>query len=1583
MKTFLKNISQSLFKESRFVNREGRVPAVPETAPEPDAEKEPAAKEDLAGGASADSITPATDSEIDEKVNEAEGRARALAEKAVEELQKEADVPEKVRAKAMEKNEEKLKAMEEVAKKAKENLRKIDKDDKEAAAKIISGIFKAGLTTEEEYAALMFEGTLTSEADLLKWLKTEGNRNLIRKSIGITGESVVKIDFKALQTDLGLSKAGYKFAVRHLRIGNLLTTAEIKKITEVQTGKGKTLTPQTFVAPGQVDEKGNRIKEGVYTDKFKYIPIFHGAVITFGSGDVLVAADDDFKSKALKKTGERSKAKKAEEAEAADEPASEEKATEEPAAEEAAVEPDVPSRTAGVTPVAVKPLKVETPKPGKTAKLNGVEYEVKGRKHIIHTSKGPKPVTPEVFNQITGQKVPTELAMKETMKEKFPKFGVEPTAISFDADTQKITAMFSEGAAVIMAKYDVVTNKTDIVRAGTTGRLTDLLKDKTPENIAWLDLQVGDIASIEGTDYPEDIKDDMTKAMKKQDSQKVFELLSKQSKPSPAILAWAITRLDISVVDLDVFDALKVNTKGKAWEIIKEMKTLGSRFGSVELYRLEMLNGGDFDNVTVEGIVENIIFTNIEEDFFEKYRSNAKVLEKYLEGPEKMDMTKADGQKQYLVWLQTFGGSTLKDIETLQTCLESLDDLTETDFEDAGEKKPADLEAAKKTIEDKANAIFENWLIANAGKEHEKDGGFTEAYEDVYGADFSETPKSPEVFARYLVTKEETIFTTDAVGKSLAVEKAGPYIDAYINVLTAFPTDVAIEGDARLAKEVYKQAKKNASPKGQIVASRIERSKVLEESKPDHQKRFNSLVKLTKAASTDPYDKQDLVEELRSYLTLFDSEKIDNLGGMAKGKFEEWLNAQELQAKIDAGDALTADELAKIEDPDLKELLEAEDDPKTNITSITQVRRIASVKSASAKRLKAIAETDGLDKTYKIELYLAIGMEGEAKELVGKLKEDDCAKQYYEALATTDKKAKVALLEKAVENIYPRITPSDIQVAIFEAFVAEGTLGDYEKLDTLAGQTPDPDADLDEARAIFRARLVRAQFELWECVDPGQLPDGVGMTPADMPEGVEMGEAKCQPDKLVEELEAYFETLDELVEAKKAKVTTKDYKLLDDLYKSFHRKDKEGKLVRSWKEDLTEDNQKKYSELMLRLAAHTKKSESLEGIDTKKLDSKESQAQLMRLEGGKDFEADMLEAEDLSGDEKIKKLEQALKSAKSNEEKAQVADAFKAMDEAMDEDGEDVAALTRAVEIYLGLGGDYVDEDGNNGIVLAKNTIIAGKGTLDEGRVKGWVDNFAKADYAILAEEICEEYKLYETLLDKVYGKNTTADVQLGKLIKGKVDADKILKFLKDDKRNYTKFLIGASEQAAVDKFVADNKEKLGKLPDTARRKVEVRLGIRQATADEGVLMPKAKAKVAPAGGTAAVVEDAAAKKAEEARLKKEAEEKIEAERLAADAKEAEKKEAEKKAEAKEEERLAAKAEKARLAAEAKEAAEAEKARLAEEAKEAAEAERLRKEGETPDPGNVDGKKAEEGVGEVLGNFLKEADEDLEKPEED
>ena len=42
---------------------------------------------------------------------------------------------------------------------------------------------------------------------------------------------MVKIDFKALQTDLGLSKAGYKFAVRHLRIGNLLTTAEIKKIT--------------------------------------------------------------------------------------------------------------------------------------------------------------------------------------------------------------------------------------------------------------------------------------------------------------------------------------------------------------------------------------------------------------------------------------------------------------------------------------------------------------------------------------------------------------------------------------------------------------------------------------------------------------------------------------------------------------------------------------------------------------------------------------------------------------------------------------------------------------------------------------------------------------------------------------------------------------------------------------------------------------------------------------------------------------------------------------------------------------------------------------------------------------------------------------------------------------------------------------------------------------------------------------------------------------------------------------------------------------------------------------------------------
>ena len=1339
---------------------------------------------------------------------------------------------------------------------------------------------------------------------LFKWLKTPANRLYMRKLVftgwdgnGIPKESLTT-NFSNVETALNLDSKGKKTVWKYLRIGNLFETNQLKHINGVQKGSGKKLEPKYFT------KGGPNHREGVYTKKLKYCAILQGTKIFFSGDTVLEEMKKDegkhkeqYKKLEAQKSAPKSdpKAKVSEEvAEDLKESADKGASTEAPegsspdapiaAPEEAAISaaPETPKLT--TEPREIKPLLAPTKRSKEIQEFEGQSYVYKSSTQIdLYDDNQEKKSTvdKETFDVITGKEIMTQDFMLAKAKEHFNYFKVEPTVEKKD-DTSFFVTFEDEAGNKIKFSYNIESKTATPVIGQISGNVTKLLKNTSEETIATLCLDYEYKVAKNLKEHEEDIEEQISKLIAKQDWTNLLIALTKKSDPNKKSIHLAINEIAIThlrAINTDTGIKTKFNKHLPA--TINVWRDYGDAISELDIKKMEYLSGGKLSAATLTKLGESS--KSLEKETLkyltENYPKNDAIKSLYYDNlgeAESLDAAKGNEKTsaseailidfyknppktmskqaiQALFWAHSWGN------------YDRLVGLTAVKLG----VKPEELEAAKEKIITKLKGFGREYLAEVAKESNPK--SFEEIYEVVYSGDFSfipkQTGKGPAVLARYLVIKNTSPLVEGALDgtKNGKVDESKECIKIYMTLDEAkLYGDSHIQGSNEvLAKKVYETCQSMETPLAKEYESAIQRlysDKDWIKGKENFGKSFDKLMSIATNKKITASHRLFAILELTEYVKYSDEVdknvklKVPNEKGdlepASKKEFNEWLANKKVEVRI-LSDIKGLDKIdpAKITDPELKEFVETYKSYSSCKYSIPKLRKIASNKYATPEAIRALIKNKKTSDPKKVdprkvELYLAIGMKGAAEKVVDKMTENTPEYFYYKAILTNDPEDREQYLMSAVKGIddaqiddhetvdYKKAPDQTLQIAIFEAFHADGFLPDYPTLEALA-KTPTASLDEDQERAVLQAQAMRALFEVYQCSDPKDLPkniqDKIGTTGKHIPEGADRIDDRHE---LVTKLKIY-------IDAKKAKgkLDEDDKKLLIAAYKAFHQKDStKGKRVSTWKEKLQTSDKNTYAELMLELAVLTGQKGYLEGVDKDLFtDDSEAQAKFLGFTGNK-FESKLVTAASQSGAKQKATLEEAEKLATTKEKKVKLAEKYKALGTSEN--------LVKATKIYLGLGTSYVDSEENNGIILAANILKENSSTINTGEVKGLVDEFAKKGYGGQAEDICVQYEIYETLLNSVYKVKKDMDVKVGLLVGEDVDTDKLLEFLKTDSRLSKKFLIAGDNKNGVDKFYEDNKPKIDKLPDTQRKRIEIRLGQSASTDDEPA--PEAPAEAAP-----------------------------------------------------------------------------------------------------------------------------------------
>lgn len=1292
-------------------------------------------------------------------------------------------------------------------------------------------------------AKAAIEGSqINNPEKLFKWLEDQKNKEYMR-SLAFPdwngGAGKATVNFKNVQDKLGLKQESYKVVVKYLRIGNLFEDADIKKIISVKL-KGRKALNAKYFSKGYDEKVGAHVK-GLYAEKFKYLAILEGTEIEFGSEENKNLSEMQkqemagFGLKVEKAKGEGAGAVSADTEPAPGTPEAKAEAEAEKTKGAAATSPE--SRTAqGLDAIPVKPLEPTESKDVAGAKeFNGITYKPNGANFdIIDTSteKVTNTVDKKTLRVLAGQEIPDEGWMKETIKKAFPYFKVEPE-VSW-RDGGYINVLFKDDKGnQIDTDYDLKTGK--IIPLSTShdrkGDVSQLLKDTAPETVVQFRRDLGD--SVNPT---AELNDKFANNLSKEKWMEALSLMADQPSPSKSILAFVIGV--IAIDDFKKVDNSKITTlrqKISAENIVKEWITNKDFVSKESVEVLEIYSGGKLEEGTINEIAKYEFDEGGKEEairyLFDTYgKSNAKIAETYMkyanlriynvETQEDLDDT--DAMESVLLALNGYAGQSFDEEMTnnIHDSYKQLDSLTAEDLGiESG--KAEDLDATKKSLDAKCKDIFTKYLEANAGKKGARN--YAKIFETRYNEGFEfkgDDLPSANVFARYLKNTDQTILTAGALDgtKSLTpVPGNDKYIKAFLEITEADP-NLSLETDYNydLLKGIHKVASELKTPMAAIWESEcawyMKSKKVegIEEKSKDQA--VLKLYELAKSPSISAKEKIKILKEIDSYsegtegaYTYVYLTKV--LGLTNKNEYQTWYNKEFAKACFESGQFGELD-ATNLEDPNQKEFIEAWKTP-TNLVSRAQVGRLT--RAIGAENMKKLVD-EKKDKLFTFttaEIYLAIGLPGEAKKIVDTMrdKEDEGIKKYYLARLSSDKDEKRRLLVEAANA--PEVY-GDVQIEIFEELKKEGILPDMlDQLDVLAGKPLITGESLTEIqktqnRAILRARLMRAKMENFECLQKNDLESlmpeekkSMTFDATKMPAGVAEGEAKCEPGELITEMSKYFEGVKE----QGGEIKEEDKALLKDMHSIFQK-------------ETVPDNQKAdYAKLMAILGD----AKYMEGIDISSLEPAD-QAKILEsrgefLEAAKAL-TDTTKPEDLSKKKDL--LAKALNQAgEDTDKKTGIAAEYATLDEQ--------GSQEKAVDIYLGAG--KYEEAAN--LMKASNKIT-------KDFIKSKIDDLAdpKADQASKAEEICLTKGFYDELI-KVYEGKKEMDVKLGLLfsaaLNNKISYDKIFDLLMfEDGRTKDKFTGASDEQKKV--FLRAVKDKL--TTDTIKDKIRSKLGIDQTIED-------------------------------------------------------------------------------------------------------------------------------------------------------
>lgn len=1233
--------------------------------------------------------------------------------------------------------------------------------------------------SEEGKKAIDFEaeikGKLKDPEELHAWLKDPASRKKMRELvlIGNTGEKKYTVDFKKAKEALNLSDKEYKIVEMNLRIGNLLEDNVIKKITSVKT-KGKEMTAKYFY------EGGKKVK-GVYTEKNKYIPIWDGTEISFGTEDLeaVKAGDKGFEKKVAK-------AKASAPAEGGAKAKGAEPAPGTP--EAAATSPE--SRTAqGLDSTPVKPLEpAESEDVAGAKEFNGITYKPNGANFDIidtDTKEVTNTVDATTLAVLEGREVPTQEWMKAKIHEAFPY--LKPDAeLTYEYINGMIKAFIPTTNGYFF--YNLV-YKDAVLMGGENINLGQYLANTDASTLAQLRLDVGSNNEIQVGNLPEG---SLQEAIVKKEYVKVIELAANEANPDVEVLASAIrgmTKSDSDQINTDLTNKIKPLLVG----IIEIWQKEEIKISKDMIAILESINGGALDQTEVEALISNTAWENNfdKNAFYSKYKSNPKVVEWYLKEGSPSD-------QDILLSIKDYTGQPADEV------VAKLADVYSESVVDSLSLKDEE----KTALKTKCKEIFTNYLTTHA--KDESPAKYQEIYKLLYGDDITKLPDgaskpSPEVYAKNFVLVNQDPFAAgifDGTGwLASAVDSAETqkYISACLDAMTTVPWPVPIEQpdpakEKSVASVIMELAKQSQNPLARIFAASIELFSFSSIEGRDS-RRLEEVKNLKKTAENteDPGAYEAVIALGDNFGAIKEMLKTE-AGRTALGfenidKFNTWFQKQRALIRFAKGEFrnVDADQL----DPAQKEFVEAYNDP-SKINSYNYLKRILATKGVKSEHLKVIA--DNSDSTLpwaKVELYLALGLKGKAKETADNMS-DEVEKNYYLSLFAETKKDKLALLEKAISEVTPKkeenLTAADLElrVRILKELKNAGKTPDQYKykgvnasiLENLSGvpMVSDPDKK-DFYNAVLDIKLLNAETEIAQCEDP------------DNPFASDH-EGACDYKELVNEVKAYNESLPEGQEMDKA--------MLERLHVLI------GANTGLLKD---EDTKKAYASLMVKID----KTEGLEDYITQDAEYLESK--------GKYLEAAKL-ITDTSTPESLSKKKDLLSKALTQagedaDKKAEIAAEYANID--------DQESQEKAVEIYMSTKKHY-----DKAIDLMKDS----SNKISIGFIKSRLDDLTnpEVDLADDAETICLRRGSMQKDLIKIYREKKdkkSTKVELKLLLNSAADDpslnEPIFELLNDDdKRKEKDFAEVTSEAKKV--FCLAIKDKL--TTNTVKNRIKGKLGI-------------------------------------------------------------------------------------------------------------------------------------------------------------
>ncbi|MBT3705046.1 hypothetical protein HOG17_04690 [Candidatus Peregrinibacteria bacterium] len=1352
-----------------------------------------------------------------------------------------------------------LKELEEVKETALSKIKTIDKIEAKALKDIMEAFGGSAKEVEEgsyesaaELSADIKEALekANSGRDVKKWMaESLGNRNKMRSLVleGLgEGEKagpstgVITIKFEKAKTELGLTDAQYKHLKNGVSIGSLFDDNEMKFIDKVKGIQGRKGEGESITVPATTHYSKDG-KRGVYHET-KYLRIWNGSEIHFSARELPEQHESGKKAA----------------------PAASAEASAPTTAEVAAASTSAPA-TADVP----KKLTPETPEKGKVAVIKDakdepVEYTVEGGKYVVEGKKLDK----KTFDYVLGLEVPKDPEIIKVFKSKYKKFNAEPTELDYDADSKKMTCEYSNDNAKITAEYSVETGEFSLAKGSPCTELLTILKDATPENVAWLGLQLGE--ELVAADFTEEMKEkDILKQLANGNLKEALEEIVEQKKPSLTVVAYILRNLDLNEVDTDVVNKLAEKMKGKYADLIKEFRELNL----AELYELEKLNGGEFDVKKDEKVIGAIAEKFNASDYsdgnneeiellYNKYGDDVRIQKLALEVGYHGCSGDSLYDGNYMLRFNSYPEGELKNIQS-KGAIKNIVDAWRTDDNYGGslddfnsdfveEPTGEDLTKAREEFKKRATIVLDKYLAKNTNKAWATDGQEFKAYELMYDSDpTAKASQNADVYARYLVSKGKSLTDTGIIDGTTSngwnpgnAEKA---IQAYVQYSDG-PSlgfvgndDITVVMMDAITKAV-KSLANSGDEKAKVLLANIDNQRDSIDKdldKKEIQANYDSLVSVAKS-SNDPKAKLLALKELESsYYESKYGAGLLTLVGNSVAEHKAFIAKHKYIAKFESMDFASMPTDVKEDDKDIKPLAEFIEyiNGSKRIGSLKGLNDVMNAKHVTAKHLRDLADKkDPADDTkylisfplHRIMIYKKIGLEGKANDLLkANENKDKGYDKYFEAQTAKGAKEKKAALIAAINAFTPDMLSEldadyelDYSVTILEELLKlKVSVDTLKATNYIASLNPDANSSLTYKRAVLKARLLRARTEIMQCGGEAEIDKFLASLDKDVtsiPDRDNMAEALCQKPALVDEVSKYFKLLEEIGE----EPSKEDMAMLKDIHEIYTGGDWEEDIkvyddTGAEAEDATKANKDAYIALMIKLS-ESEEEDGAKYLDEIKEEDIPADKKVSYYKTKKEF-LKAAEAE-TAEDKKLDLYKEAFKAEEKLDKKAEIVETVT--------DLNSQAALIEAYALYTALA------DAKYATAYAD---IVNKVMLDaDGKkrdylkeeVEGWLDDISLKGRGPLMAKACEAYALYASLLEKVYKVDKKMEVKVHLLVQ-QGDDQAIIDFLLADKRDDSKFVVSTDtdEKDKITTWYEGMKDEIDSMETESRDKILKRLG--------------------------------------------------------------------------------------------------------------------------------------------------------------